>query len=458
MAIVHLGLGAFHRAHMAAYTEDAEAAEPRGFGIAGVTMRSADIRERLTPQDGLYTLVERGPEGERARIIGVVRDVLSAPDDPAAVIARIAAPGTRIVSFTITEKGYALDPATRQLRLDDPGIAHDLANPAAPRTGIGLLAAGLARRRMEGLAGLTALCCDNLPSNGATLSQATLAFASTLNPALADWIAREVSFPSCMVDRIVPATTAEDRAAAERLTGLEDAAPVMAEPFSQWVVEDRFRAGRPAWERAGVEFVEDVAPYELMKLRLLNGSHSAMAYLGSLVGLSFIWEVVSDPDFHRFVEGLMGEAAETVPLPTGDYREALLARFANPALGHRCRQIAMDGSQKLPQRLVGPIRERLAEGRSISHLAAAVAAWLRYVAGVDEQGRAYEVDDPLASRLADLQRDKTPEDRFAALIRFEPVFGTELPQDPRFVMPVADAYRLLWARGARALVASLTPA
>ncbi|MCC6471714.1 MAG: mannitol dehydrogenase family protein [Alphaproteobacteria bacterium] len=442
--ILHLGIGAFHRAHMAEYTEDAEAIAPGGWGIVGATMRSAEARDALEPQDGLYSLLVRDRHGEQARVLGVLRTVLSVPDDGPAVLAHMAASATRIVSLTVTEKGYALDPASRRLCLDDPRIVADLSPGALPRTALGLLHEAMRRRRDAGLPGFTVLCCDNLPSNGDTVRTAMLAFAEAKRDGLVAWIQANVTFPNSMVDRIVPATTEADRAYIARRIGLDDAAPVITEQFKQWVVEDRFAAGRPAWERVGVEFVSDVAPYELMKLRLLNGSHSAIAYLGALAGLTFVNEVVGHAALRRFIEGLMAESATTVPLRSEDYRAALLARFDNPALGHRCRQIAMDGTQKLPQRLVAPIAARLAEGLPIPHLALAAAAWMRYAAGETATGERYTVDDPLAAQLARLQEAQSIEGRFEALVRLEPVFGKDLPRNPAFVEPVRSAYLDLW--------------
>jgi fructuronate reductase len=447
--IVHLGIGAFHRGHMAAYTQDALTQRPGDWGITGVSLRSPDIRDRLAPQDGLYTLVERSPAGERLTLIGTVREVLVAPEDPARVIARIADPKTRIVSLTVTEKGYCHDPATGRLREDDPEIRHDLTVPDAPRTTIGVLVRALARRRAAG-APLTILSCDNLPHNGATLAGIVGRFAELVDPALARWIAESIAFPSTMIDRIVPATTDADRTAVAARLGLEDAAPVLVEPFRQWVIEDRFVAGRPAWDSVGAELVADVAPFEAMKLRLLNATHSGMAYLGFLAGFEFIYQVIAEPAFRRFVERLMREeAAPTLRLPSGvdlaAYQEALVERFANPALGHRCAQIAMDGSQKLPQRLLGTIRDRLAAGASIDHLALAVAAWQRYIRGIDEQGRAYTVSDPLAEKLVQVDREAGPDPRAKvdALLGVRAVFGDDLRQ--------SDALRAALARHLAAL-------
>ena len=453
IGIVHLGIGAFHRAHMAAYTQDALALEVGPWGICAVSLRSSDIRDRVAPQDGLYTLLVRGREAETPGIIGTVREVLFAPENPARVIARIADPATKIVSLTVTEKGYCHDPATGALRESDPGIVHDLGHAAAPKTAIGMLVRGL-EARCKGDAGrVTVLCCDNLPHNGRTVRGVVLRFAQLVDADLAAWIEENVTFPSTMVDRIVPATTPADREAVAKRLGLEDASPVMAEPFRQWVIEDEFAAGRPCWERVGAEFVSDVSPYEEMKLRLLNGSHSTMAYLGFLAGYEFIYQVIADKAFRSLVERLMEESSGTLAMPAGvdvaRYRRDLIERFANPALGHRCRQIAMDGSQKLPQRLLGPIRDRLKRGASIDALTLAVAAWIRYVRGVDEKGVAYEVHDPLASRLAPLAAGNDAVDRVLSVTE---VFGTDLPKNAAFRAALAGWLDKLDRDGARKTV------
>jgi fructuronate reductase len=458
IGIVHLGIGAFHRAHMAAYTQDALAKEPARWGICGVSLRAPDIRDRLVPQDTLYTLVVRGREAETLGVIGSVREVLFAPESPARVIARIAEPETRIVSLTVTEKGYCHDPATGALRENDPGIAHDLAHPAAPRTAIGMLVRGL-QARCKGAAGrVTVLCCDNLPHNGRTLHGVARRFAELVDPDLAAWIDAHVTFPSTMVDRIVPASTPSDVAAVAARLGLEDAAPVLAEPFRQWVIEDDFAAGRPCWDKVGAEFVADVGPYEDMKLRLLNGSHSAMAYLGYLAGYEFIYQVVANPAFRAFVERLMSEASTTLALPAGvdvaRYRRDLLERFANPALGHRCYQIAMDGSQKLPQRLLGTIRDRLKGGGTVDALALAVAAWMRYVRAVDEKGDAFQVQDPLAARLQEAARAGDAPACVDRLLRLREVFGSDLPDRPELRARLVAWLSTLDQNGAKATVAA----
>lgn len=461
--IVHLGLGAFVRAHAAVYTDTVLAEAQGPWGILGVSLQRPDQRDRLAPQDGLYTTITRDGPVARARIIGCVTGVLVAPEDPAAVTRALAAPATRIVSLTITEKGYGRDPATGGLDLDHPDIRHDLDATGAPRSAVGHLVAGLAARRTAGQSPFTVLCCDNLPHNGRLVERLVHDFADRRDPALAAWIARHGAFPATMVDRIVPAATPEDRAEAGQLTGLDDAAPVAHEPFTQWVVEDRFVDGvRPAWERAGVQFAADVAPYEAMKLRLLNGAHSALAYLGYLAGHQTIDAAVADPALRAFVQRLwQHEIIPVTPAPPGTdmqhYTSALLARFDNAAVRHRTWQIAMDGSQKLPMRLLATIEARLARDLPIPGLALAVAGWIRYVGGRDEAGRTIDVRDPLAVRLAALISGAAPDAGAVvdAVLGVEQVFTPRLAADTRFRAAVRSAYRTLLDHGARAAAAEV---
>lgn len=456
--IVHLGCGAFHRAHQAVYTQAVLDREMGRWGIIGVSLRSPDIRDRLEPQDGLYTLAQRGPDGDRLSVIGTVRKILVAPEDPGAVLARIAAPDTAIVSLTVTEKGYTHDPATGRLDDKHPDIIHDLANAERPKSTLGVLVRGLAQRRKQGAGPITVLCCDNLPHNGRTLAGLVATFAGLCDSKLARWIADMVTFPSTMVDRIAPATTPADADAVERALGLYDAAPVVAEPFTQWVIEDRFASSRPRWEIAGAELVSDVAPYEAMKLRLLNGSHSALAYAGYLAGHEYVYQVMAQPSFARFVAALMDETTATLAVPKGvdfgAYRQALLARFANSGLKHRTWQIAMDGSQKLPQRLLGTIRENLKAGRPVRLAALAVASWMRYVTGVDEKGRPIDVKDPLAEQLRAIGAETSgnPTAQARAYLSVGAVFGEDLPRAAPFADAVTAALTTLYAKGAVAAV------
>lgn len=460
IGVVHLGIGAFHRAQTAVYSDDALAQQPGAWGICGVSLRSADVRDRLSSQDGLYTAVEKSPSGIRRRVIGSVREVLFLGDQRESVAARLASPETRIVSLTITEKGYCHDPATGKLNLAHPDIAHDLADAGRPQSAIGLIVGALESRMRNGSNAFTVLCCDNLPHNGALVRGLVIAFAQARDAALAHWIGERASFPSTMVDRIVPATTDADIAENDDALGMHDAAPVMHEPFKQWAIEDNFVAGRPAWESVGAELVADVAPFEAMKLRLLNGSHSAFAYLGFLAGHEFIYQVAAQSDFAAFMRRLMAdEVAPTLKVPPGvdiaAYQDALLKRFGNPALPHRTAQIAMDGSQKLPQRLLGTVRDNLATGRPIDLLALAVAGWMRYVSGRDEAGRAIKVADPLANdfgRIAAEHRGD-PASLARELLAIHAIFGDDLGAQPRFASSVTEWLTALFADGSARTVA-----
>ncbi|WP_324132123.1 mannitol dehydrogenase family protein [Bosea sp. (in: a-proteobacteria)] len=459
--IVHLGLGAFARAHLCEYTEDALEFEFGAWGVTGASLQRPDQRDRLAPQDGLYTLLKRAPTGPDLRLIGCLGEVLVAPESPAALIARMASPDTRIVSLTVTEKGYCHDPATGRLKTDHPDIVHDLAHPDAPRSAVGLIVAALKARRAAGLGPFTALSCDNLPHNGGVLRGLVRDFAALSDDGLAKWIEANGAFPATMVDRIVPATTDPDIAEVAGLIGLEDAAPVIGEPFRQWAIQDVFAAGRPAWERVGAQMVSEVAPFEFMKLRMLNGAHSSLAYLGYLAGHETVSEASGDPVLARFLQGLWAEIIPTVPAPQGvvlsDYAQALLARFRNPAIRHRTWQIAMDGSQKLPQRLLGTIRDRLKQDAPIDHLALGVAAWMRYVSGTDEKGATIDVRDPLAATFAEKARaagrDATTLSR--SLFGIEAIFGGDLPREPRFTQAVERHLAALFDKGAKATVAAL---
>jgi fructuronate reductase len=459
--IVHLGLGAFTRAHMCEFTDDALEQEFGAWGITGASLQRPDQRDRLKPQDGLYTFLKRAPAGPELRVIGSVLDVIVAPEGPQALVAKLAAPETRIVSLTVTEKGYCHDPATGKLRGDHPDIVHDLANPAAPRSAVGLIVAGLAARKEAGLSPFTALCCDNLPSNGHVLAGLVRDFAALRDDKLAAWIEANGAFPSTMVDRIVPATTEADIAEVASLLGLDDAAPVIGEPFRQWAVEDVFAAGRPRWDAVGAQMVSEVAPFEFMKLRMLNGAHSSLAYLGYLAGHETVAAASGDPVFARFLQGLWDEIIPTVPAPKGvdlkTYAGDLLTRFQNPAIRHRTWQIAMDGSQKLPQRLLGTIRERLEAGAPIEHLSLGVAAWMAYVAGTDEKGAEIDVRDPLAAEFA--IRAKAAGRNAAALsealLGIGAIFGDDLPREARFTRAVSEHLDSLFQKGAKATAATL---
>lgn len=435
--IVHLGIGAFMRAHMAAATEAAIAAGDMRWGITGVSLRQADTRDALAPQDGLYTLAIRdadaqGQPRQRLQVIGAVRSLLVAPENPHTVLEAIAATDTRIVSLTVTEKGYCHDPATGTLRLDHPDIVHDLAHPKTPRSAVGMLVYGLQLRHARDHGPLTLMSLDNLPANGRVLRAAVLRFAEEIDSTLRTWIEGQCRFPCSMVDRIVPKTTDADRAAVSAALGYTDAWPVLGEPFFDWAIEDEFAADRPDWTLGGARFVPDAEPFEKLKLRMVNGTHSSLAYLGAMAGWQTVDKAIAQPALHTHIEALMRDEIEpTLPalpgLDVAAYRHNLLARYANPALAHRTHQIAMDGSQKLPQRLLGTLRDRLARGIPITRMALGLAAWMHYLRGVDELGQSYRIDDPHAAALTALHQQSLAQgvntQIVHAMLGYAPVFG-----------------------------------
>jgi fructuronate reductase len=454
--IVHLGIGAFFRAFGLPVIEDAIAASGGDWGVVGVSLRSAGIRDALEPQGCVYHGLERGVGGNRARAIGTLRQVLYLGEQRDQILAAMAAPTTHIVSLTITEKGYCHDPASGQLNPDHPDIRADLANPTHPSTAPGLITETLARRRAAGTPAFTCLSCDNLPANGPLLRGMILAFARLRDPALADWIAEHVAFPATMVDRITPATTPADIAEVTRLTGHTDAAPVAHEPFFQWVIEDTFTTARPDLAAAGVQMVSDVAPYEAAKLRCLNGTHSAIAYLGALAGLATVRQAVETPALATFIRSLWGrEILPSLETPPGmdlpAYTDALMGRYLNPGIEHRTHQIAMDGSQKLPQRILGTVRDNLAAGRSVDRLATVVSAWMLYLNGRDQTGASHELSDPMAHQLTKAAASGDP---IANLLALREIFGDDLPRNETFTAAVRRAHAALFGGVLTALEAS----
>lgn len=456
IGIVHLGLGAFHRAHQAVFTEDAVAAGGGDWGICGVTQRSGLVVDQLVPQDGLYTVAVRGAAGERLRVVGSVREVVWARADPDRLLQRIAAPTTSVISLTVTEKGYHRDPATDRLRTDSPEIAADI-EQRTTRTVLGQLVEGLDRRRRHTAAPITVVCCDNLPGNGRVVQALVGDFVARRyrEDGLAAWISGHVRFPSTMVDRIVPATTPADRTRVAAQLGAEDRGLVVTEPFSQWVIEDDFAGPRPAWERAGAIMTGDVAPYERIKLRMLNGSHSTLAYLGQLADHEFVADAVASPGLAAVLRALFDDdVAPTLEIPRGfdlgRYGQDLLERFANPGLRHRTAQIAMDGSQKLPQRLLGTVRDRLAAGAQPTAATLGVAAWMRVVsARQSDTGRPLGVDDPLADTIGQRLGARTaPREIVDSLLSVREIFSEELADDCRLHDLLVDHLERLTRDGA----------
>jgi len=459
--IVHVGVGGFHRAHQAMYADALmNLGESLDWGICGVGVMPADraMRDALAAQDGLYTLVQKHGDGTwEPRVIGSIVEYLFAPDDPEAVIEKMAADATRIVSLTVTEGGYNISDATAEFDADNPDVQHDTTPGAIPRTAFGLITEALRRRRERGLVPFTVMSCDNLPGNGDLTRSALTAFARLRDPDLASWIDAEAAFPNAMVDRITPETTDADRTGLRERFGIEDRWPVVCEPFTQWVLQDAFTAGRPAYGQAGVQLVGDVEPYELMKLRLLNASHQAMAYFGYLAGYRLVHEAVQDELFRRFLRGYMdAEATPTLPPVPGvdldDYKSTLIERFSNPQIRDTIARLCAQSSDRIPKWLLPVVRDQLAAGGEIRRSAAVVASWTRYAVGVDEQGEPINVVDRMAPALAEYARRVRYEPN--AFISQELLFG-DLARNERFVAEYQSALASLRKRGARATLKSL---
>ncbi|WP_207483861.1 mannitol dehydrogenase family protein [Arenibaculum pallidiluteum] len=458
--IVHIGVGAFHRAHQALYLDKLlNLGEARDFAICGVGLLEGDARMRdaLVPQDGLYVLVERASSADHARVVGSIAEYLHAPSAREAVIERMAAPECRIVSLTVTEGGYCFNQGTGAFDPDHPDVVHDLQHPESPIGLYGYLAAALRRRRERGLAPFTVLSCDNIEHNGTVARTMLTEFAVRLDPRLADWIAAEGAFPNCMVDRITPATTEADRSLVAGRFGIADAWPVVCEPFTQWVIEDDFPLGRPAWERVGALFTRDVKPYEKMKLRLLNASHIGIGYLGNLAGYAYVHEVMADPVFERFIRAFMEEVTPlvgTVPgIDLDEYKETLVERFSNTAVKDTTDRLCQHGSARVPKFVVPSAVELDARGMAAPCTALVVAGYLRYLQGDAERGGGtLPLLDPLGGRLRTLARQGGADPRLL-LETCPEVFGTELPRAFGFVASLADALRQLYADGARATIA-----
>ena len=457
--IIHLGPGAFFRAFGAVYTTGAIQAHGGDWGIQAVSLRSPDIRDKLQPQGYAYTSVTMAPAGAQHEVIEVLNDILVAPEDPGAVLDAMADPAIRIVSLTVTEKGYCHQPSSGGLQADHPDIIHDLAHPDVPRSAPGFIVHALARRFAAGHAPFTVLSCDNLPDNGALIRQVVLDFAKIVDPDLARWIGTHGRFPATMVDRITPATTDADVAALTQAAGYIDDGCVLHEPFRQWVIEDDFvDNARPQWDADGAQLVQDVAAFEMMKLRCLNGAHSTLAYLGYLAGYETIAETVADPAFEALLDRLWHEEIiPTLRQPEGEdlhrYCRALKERFQNPAIRHRTWQIAMDGSQKLPQRLLGTTADNLHAGRSSQLLSLAVAGWMRYVGGVDEKGADIDVRDPLAAALQKAYvAGATAAEKVTNLLAISDVFDPVLANDRAFREPLIQNLSMLLNKGAGATI------
>ncbi len=458
--VVHLGVGAFHRAHQAYYADRLlEMGEDPSWGIAGIGVKPVDaaVRDALVPQGGRYTLVMKDSSSREARVVGSIVDYRLAPDDVEAAIERLAAPSTRIVSLTVTEGGYYNDPNTGEFMADEPDVAHDVANPSAPRTHFGLIAEALRRRQARDIPAPTLLTCDNIQGNGHVFRTAMLDFARLQDPALADRIAADVVFPNTMVDRITPRTTDANRAEVAAEWGIEDAWPIVSERFVQWVVEDRFPTGRPAWEKVGVQMVDDVFPYELLKLRILNATHQLLAYLGFLAGYTYVDEAASDPLFVELQRRYMHrEGFPTLrPVPGTDvpaYGEEIIQRFSNTEIKDTLARLCTESSTYVSTFVLPVLRDNLASGGDIGVQTLLVAAWARYLEGTDEQGQPIEVverrwEDLHARALAHRADPR-------AFLAGNAVLG-DLADDERFAAAFAAASSAIHAKGARGAITAL---
>ena len=459
--IVHIGVGGFHRAHQAAYLDQLmNEGRALDWGITGVGVLEQDRRmyDIMSAQDCLYTLVVKHPDGSlHPRVVGSIIAYLFAPDDPEAVLELMADPGTRIVSLTITEGGYLVHPVTGEFDADDPSIQDDLRAGSTPSTAFGFITEALSRRRERGVPPFTVMSCDNIPGNGEVAHKMISAFARLKDPGLAVWMESEVSFPNSMVDRITPVTTEADKALLAERFGVEDAWPVVCEPFMQWALEDSFSAGRPPFEDVGVQMVHDVQPYELMKLRLLNASHQALCYLGYLAGYRYAHEVCQDPVFTSFLLGYMDrEATPTLPpVPGVDlelYKHQLIERFANPEVRDTLARLCAESSDRIPKWLLPVVREQLASGGEISRSALVVAAWARYAEGQDEQGELIEVVDRLRDQL--IARAQGQREEPLKFISDRDLFG-DLIDNERFVLAYRMALESLHSKGSLATVSAM---
>jgi mannitol 2-dehydrogenase len=459
VGIVHVGVGGFHRSHQAMYldrllSDPLTWAQARSWGICGIDLLAADRpkKQAYRDQNGLYTLVLKNPDGTlEPRVIGSIVDYRYGPDEPERVLEIMAAPATRIVSLTITEGGYNFNQVTGEFDADNPAVAADLVPGAVPVTVFGFVTEALRRRRAAGVPPFTVQSCDNIQGNGDVARKMFSAFADLAEAGLGDWVRASVSFPNSMVDRITPVTTADDIALLRREFGVADAIPVVAEPFVQWVLEDEFPAGRPPWEQAGAQLVSDVRPYELMKLRLLNASHQAIAYAGYLAGYRYAHEACADPVFTEFLRGYMqAEGRPTLaPVPGVDldeYIDTLIERFANPAIRDTLARLAAFSSDRIPKWLVPVIREDVAAGRPVDRSAAIVASWARYAEGTDEAGQPIEIVDLLADEVASSAQRQAADP--LAFVRDERLFG-DLARQPAFTDAYAPALESFHQAGAR---------
>src|SRR5579872_328406 len=455
--LVHFGVGNFHRAHQAVYLDDLfGAGRDHDWAIIGAGVREADaiVRDKLRQQDWLTTIVEQEAAHTKARVIGPHVDFVP-PGDVAALLDVLARPQIRIVSMTITEGGYYISPATQEFDAAHPDIVADAEHIAAPKTVFGLMVAGLARRRAAGIAPFTVMSCDNIPGNGHVSENAVAGLAALFDADLARWIRDHVAFPNSMVDRITPATSDRERATLRDQYGVEDNWPVFCEEFRQWVLEDKFPAGRPALETAGATFVADVAPFELMKIRILNGGHAAIAYPAALLDIHFVHEAMADGQIAAFLDRLTAqEILPVVPPPPGvdlaEYKALIARRFANPKIEDTISRLCFDGSNRQPKFILPTVMDRLKGGAGIKGLALASALWCRYCYGETESGKKTAPNDPSWTRLQ--QAAQQARDNPLAFLAMRDIFG-EAAQHPVYRSAFSGAVSKLWTQGVRTTLA-----
>jgi len=450
VGIVHIGIGAFHRGHQAVFTDDAIANSGGDWRIIGVSLRSPSVSEQMNPQDGLYTVTAKFNGKQETRLIGAVEKVLVAPQDPSQVIALLASSSTKVVTLTVTEKGYHYNMAEQALAYENDDIQHDIANPDAPISMPGFLVAACAKRmhNNDDNHKLSVISCDNLPSNGSITRKVVIDLARKISTELVEWINANVAFCSSMVDRIVPAVTEQDKKSKQLELGMQDDAMIQTEMFKQWVIEDNFCTPIPDWASAGVLMVENVESYEKLKLRTLNGAHSALAYMGVLLGYKWIHEAIADPLLLSAVERLMTqETGPSLDTPSGfdlaKYQQQIIARFQNDEIAYATQQVAMDGSQKLIQRIMAPIADNMTNQnvhKNYSVMISIVAAWMQYLHGEDEAGNTYEINDPLADKLHLIARKNKdePKEYVLAMIKETAIIPKVLAENSLFINALTD--------------------
>lgn len=455
-AIVHIGVGNFHRAHLGVYLDDLfNLGIDHDWALIGAGVMPSDeaMRQKLAAQDYLTTVVEQDNDVSAARVTGAMIDFIP-PADRAALIARLADPSTRIVSLTVTEGGYMIDPATQKFDPAHPAIARDAANPEDPTSAFGLILRGLSLRREKGIPPFTVMSCDNVPHNGVVTKNAVAGLARLIDTGLADWVIANVTFPNAMVDRITPATSDRERRMTSEIFGIEDDWPVFCEEFKQWVIEDKFSMGRPALEKVGVQFVPDVTPYENMKIRILNGGHAIIAYPGGLLDVHFVHEAMEHPLIKAFLDKI--EQTEVIPAVApvpdtdlNDYYKLIVRRFANPKIGDTVRRLCLDGSNRQPKFIVPTAKDRVAAGKRVDGLALESALWCRYCYGTSESGKVIEPNDPSWDRLQ--ARSRSAKDDPSAWLAMDDIYGS-LGADPVFAKAFASALNALWKNGTAATV------